>query len=327
MLRFLIRRALGAIVIILLLICLTYFAFFSLAVDPAQLACPPKSCTPELLAQIRSNMHLNLPIYQQFWNYLSGLFVGQDLGQLGHCAAPCFGYSYNSQRFVWDEISANYPATFVLAIGGAVVFLAIGVGLGMLSAWKQGTMLDRVASSISLIGQSTQIYFVGPLAMALFVYNLQWLGIPKYVPFTQDPVGCFTGMLLPWLVMSIIFWANYTRQVRSLMLEQLSEDHIRAARAKGMSNRYVWWRYALRGAMAPIITIFGIDLGSVFSGAIITEYTFSIQGLGFLAVKSVNNADLYLELGVLIFSSVAILLFNIVVDAAYALLDPRVRLA
>ncbi|MFE9423036.1 ABC transporter permease [Kitasatospora sp. NPDC006697] len=326
MLRFLVRRALGAIVIILLLICLTYFAFFSLAVDPAQLACPPKSCTPELLAQIRSNMGLNLPIYEQFWHYFSGLFVGQDLGKLGHCAAPCFGYSYNSQQFVWDKIAANYPATFVLAIGGAICFLVIGVGLGMLSAWKQGTIIDRIASSLSLIGQSTQIYFLGPLAMALFVYNLKWLDRPQYVPFTQDPWGCFTGMILPWLVMSVIFWANYTRQVRSLMLEQLSEDHIRAARAKGMSSAYVWWRYALRGAMAPIITIFGIDLGAVFSGAIITEVTFAIQGLGFLAVKSVANADLYLELGVLIFSATAILLFNIIVDAAYALLDPRVRL-
>jgi peptide/nickel transport system permease protein len=326
MLRFLIRRALGAIVIILLLICLTYFAFFSLTTDPAQLACPPKSCTPQLLAQIRANMHLNLPVYEQFWHYLSGLFVGQDLGTVGHCAAPCFGYSYNANQFVWDRIAANYPATFVLAIGGAIIFLAVGVGLGMLSAWKQGGIMDRIASSVSLIGQSTQIYFIGPLAMALFVYQLGWLPLPKYVPISSDPIGCFTGMLLPWVIMSVIFWANYTRQVRSLMLEQLSEDHIRAARAKGMSGSYVWWRYALRGAMAPIITIFGIDLGQVFSGAIITEYTFSIQGLGFLAVKSVANADLYLELGVLIFSATAILLFNIIVDAAYALLDPRVRL-
>ncbi|GAA1255036.1 ABC transporter permease subunit [Kitasatospora nipponensis] len=326
MLRFLVRRALGAIVIIFLLISLTFFAFHSGTVDPAQMNCP-KGCTPQLLEQIRQNMHLTDSLGMQFWHYISGLFVGQDLGTIGICHAPCFGYSYNSQQFVWDRISANYPATFVLAIGGAISFLSIGVGLGMLSAWKQGSVLDRIASSISLIGQSTQIYFVGPLAMALFVYNLQWLDRPQYIPFTQDPVGCFLGMILPWLVMSIIFWANYTRQVRSLMLEQLSEDHIRAARAKGMSNRYVWWRYALRGAMAPIITIFGIDLGAVFSGAIITEYTFGIHGLGFLAVKSVNSADINLELGVLIFSSVAILLFNIIVDAAYALLDPRVRLS
>ncbi|MGF1430247.1 ABC transporter permease [Kitasatospora sp. LaBMicrA B282] len=325
MLRFLIRRALGALVIIVLLIALTYFAFFELPVDPAQLSCP-KGCTPEVLAQIRANMHLNQPIYEQFWHYFSGLFVGQDFGTAGHCAAPCFGYSYNTQQFVWDRLVSNYPATFVLAIGGAVCFLSIGVGLGMLSAWKQGKTIDKVASGVSLLGQSTQIYFLGPLAMALFVVNLHWLPQPGYFPITTDPWGCFTGMILPWTVMSVIFWSNYSRQVRSLMLEQLAEDHIRAARAKGMSSGYVWWRYALRGAMGPIITIFGIDLGQVFSGAIITEYTFGVQGLGYLAVKAVHQADLYLELGVLIFSSVAILLFNILVDAAYGLLDPRVRI-
>ncbi|WP_327068793.1 ABC transporter permease [Kitasatospora sp. NBC_01250] len=325
MLRFLIRRALGAIVIMFLLICLTFFAFHAMPVDAAQLNCP-KGCSPQLLEQIRQNMHLNRPITTQFWDYISGLFVGQDMGNIGHCAAPCFGYSYNTSTFVWSRIVSNYPATFVLAIGGAACFLIIGVGLGMLSAWKQGTIIDRIASSISLIGQSTQIYFIGPLAMALFVYNLGWLNRPEYIPITQDPWGCFMGMLLPCLVMSVIFWSNYTRQVRSLMLEQLSEDHIRAARAKGMSSSYVWWRYALRGAMAPIITIFGIDLGTVFSGAIITEFTFNIQGLGFLAVKSVTSQDINLELGVLIFSSVAILVFNIIVDAAYGLLDPRVRL-
>ncbi|MDH6116546.1 ABC transporter permease [Kitasatospora sp. GAS204B] len=325
MLRFLIRRALGALVIIVLLIALTYFAFFSLPTDPARLACS-KGCTPELLAQIRTNMHLNLPIYQQFWNYFSGLFVGQDFGTAGHCAAPCFGYSYNTQSFVWDRIVANYPATFVLAIGGAAIFLTVGVGLGMIAAWKQGKLADKAATAIGLVGQSTQIYFLGPLAMALFVVNLHWLPQPAYIPWTQDPWGCFTGMILPWTVMSVIFWSNYSRQVRSLMLEQLSEDHIRAARAKGMSNTYVWWRYALRGAMAPIITIFGLDLGAVFSGAIITEVTFGVHGLGYLAVIAVNQADLYLELGVLIFSSVSILLFNIIVDAAYGLLDPRVRI-
>ncbi|MDH6135055.1 peptide/nickel transport system permease protein [Kitasatospora sp. MAA4] len=326
MFRFLVRRALGSIVILFLLIALTYFAFFALPADPAQLACS-KTCTPQLLEQIRINMHLNQPLYVQFWDYLSGLVFGHNYGaDIGQCAAPCFGYSYNVHQFVWPRIASNYPATFVLAVGGAICFLTIGVGLGMVSAWKQGSVLDRIASSISLVGQSTQIYFLGPLAMGLFVTNLNWLPQPSYIPLTQNPWACFMGMILPWLVMSVIFWSNYTRQVRSLMLEQLSEDHIRAARAKGMSSRYVWWRYALRGAMAPIITIFGIDLGAVFSGAVVTEYTFGIHGLGFLAVDSVRQSDIYLELGVLIFSAASIILFNIIVDAAYALLDPRVRL-
>jgi peptide/nickel transport system permease protein len=298
----------------------------TLPVDQAQLNCP-KGCTPQQLATVRHNMGLDVSQVQQIWNYIHGLFFGTQHGDDGFCNAPCLGYSYSRHQFVIDVILANYPATIMLAIGGAVCFLTIGVSLGMVSAWKQGSWFDTLASSLSQLGQSTQIFFVAPLAMALFVHQLHWLDQPKYTSFTDDPIASISGMILPWLVMSIIFWSNYTRQVRSLMIEQLSEDHIRAARAKGMSARYVWWRYALRGAMSPIVTIFGLDLGLVFSGAIITEYSFGIHGLGFLAVKSVYTQDTQLEIGVLLFSAAAILLFNIVVDAMYGLLDPRVRVS
>jgi peptide/nickel transport system permease protein len=324
MLRFLTRRALGAIVILFLLVLLTYLAVMTLPVDQAQLNCP-KGCTPQQLATVRHNMGLDKSHFEQIWDYVKGLFVGTQYTD-SFCNAPCLGYSYGRHQFVWDIIMSNYPATIMLAIGGSICFLVIGVTLGMISAWKQGSWFDTAASSLSQLGQSTQIFFVAPLAMALFVTTLHWLDKPGYTPFTDDPIASVTGMVLPWLVMSIIFWSNYTRQVRSLMIEQLSEDHIRAARAKGMSNRYVWSRYALRGAMAPIITIFGLDLGLVFSGAIITEVSFGIHGLGMLAVRSVLTQDTALELGVLLFSAAAILIFNIIVDAAYGLLDPRVRI-
>ncbi|MFJ5232585.1 ABC transporter permease [Kitasatospora sp. NPDC088391] len=325
MLRFLTRRALGAIIILFLLVLLTYLAVMTLPVDQAQLNCP-KGCSPQQLATVRRNMGLDKSHVEQVWEYIKGLFVGVDRGGFGYCNAPCLGYSNSRHQWVIDVIMSNYPATIMLALGGSAAFLIIGVSLGMLSAWKQGSIFDTVASSLSQLGQSTQIFFVAPLAMALFVTNLHWLDKPGYTPFTEDPITSITGMILPWLVMSIIFWSNYTRQVRSLMIEQLSEDHIRAARAKGMSNRYVWWRYALRGAMAPIVTIFGLDLGVVLSGAIITEVSFGIQGLGMLAVKSINSQDTQLELGVLLFSAAAILVFNIVVDAVYGVLDPRVRI-
>ncbi|GAA2806551.1 ABC transporter permease subunit [Kitasatospora paracochleata] len=325
MLRFLTRRALGAIVILFLLVLLTYLAVMSLPVDQAMLNCP-KGCSPQQLAIVRHNMGLDKSNFEQVLDYVKGLFVGASHGADGFCNAPCLGYSQSRHQFVIDVIMDNYPATIMLALGGSVCFLVIGVTLGMVSAWKQGSLFDTIASSFSQLGQSTQIFFVAPLAMALFVTNLHWLDKPGYTPFTEDPISSITGMILPWLVLSIIFWSNYTRQVRSLMIEQLSEDHIRAARAKGMSNRYVWWRYALRGAMAPIVTIFGLDLGVVLSGAVITEVSFGIHGLGMLAVKSVTAQDTQLELGVLLFSAAAILVFNIVVDAAYGLLDPRVRI-
>jgi peptide/nickel transport system permease protein len=327
MLRFLTRRVLGAIVILLVISLVTYLLFFTLPADPAQLACGKNCANPDLLKDIRIRMGLNQPLYTQYWDYMTGIFSGRTMPDGQHCPAPCFGFSFADSQMIWPEISDRYPTTLSLAIGGSAAFLIIGVGLGMLSAWQQGKTFDRVASSVSLIGNSVQIYFIGPLAIALFVDNLGWLSNGHDPTWSSDPVYSLSGLVLPCLVMSVIFWSNYSRQTRSLMVEQLAEDHIRTARAKGMGSKYVFYRYALRGAAASIITIFGIDLGSVFGGAIITEATFNLHGLGTLAVESVQKEDLPMEMAVMLISASAIVIFNIVVDAAYALIDPRIRLA
>jgi peptide/nickel transport system permease protein len=327
MLRFLTRRVLGAVVIILAISFITYLLFFVLPSDPAQLACGKNCSNKDLVAQIHHRMGLDLPVYQQYWDYMRGIFVGRHMPDGQNCAAPCFGFSFANDQPIWPLISDRYPTTLSLAVGGSAAFLIIGVGLGMLSAWQQGKTFDRVASSISLVGNSVQIYFIGPLAIALFADNLGWFDHGHDPTWSSDPVGSLNGLILPCLVMSVIFWSNYSRQTRSLMVEQLSEDHIRTARAKGMSSKYVFYRYALRGAAASIITIFGIDLGSVLGGAIITEATFGLHGLGMLAVNAVYQRDLPLEMAVMLFSATAIVLFNIVVDACYALIDPRIRLA
>ncbi|MBM9507750.1 ABC transporter permease [Actinacidiphila acididurans] len=327
MLRFLTRRVLGAVVIILAISFITYLLFFVLPTDPAQLACGKNCSNKVLVAQIHHRMGLDLPVYQQYWDYMRGIFVGRHMPDGQNCAAPCFGFSFANDQPIWPLISDRYPTTLSLAVGGSAAFLIIGVGLGMLSAWQQGKSFDRVASSISLIGNSVQIYFIGPLAIALFADNLGWFDHGHDPTWSSDPVGSLNGLVLPCLVMSVIFWSNYSRQTRSLMVEQLSEDHIRTARAKGMSSKYVFYRYALRGAAASIITIFGIDLGSVLGGAIITEATFGLHGLGTLAVNAVYQLDLPLEMAVMLISATAIVVFNIVVDACYALIDPRIRLA
>jgi peptide/nickel transport system permease protein len=327
MLRFLTRRVLGAIVILIAISAFTYFLFFVLPANPAQLACGKNCANPDVVHDIKVRMGLDQPIYTQYWHYMSGIFTGRTMPDGQHCPAPCFGFSFADNEMIWSEIKDRYPTTLSLAVGGSAAFLIIGVGLGMLSAWQQGKTFDRVASSISLIGNSVQIYFIGPLAIALFVDNLGWLQNGHDPNWTSDPVGSINGLILPCLVMSVIFWSNYSRQTRSLMVEQLSEDHIRTARAKGMSSKYVFYRYALRGAAASIITIFGVDLGSVFGGAIITEATFSLHGLGMLAVNAVDKLDLPLEMAVMLFSATAIVVFNIIVDACYAVIDPRIRLA
>lgn len=325
MLRFLVRRVLGAAVILLAISAVTYFLFFALPSDPALLSCG-KNCNPQNVALIRKNLGLDQPIWTQYYHFMLGIFAGRDMA-IGPCPAPCFGYSFADQQPVWNTLVDRFPTTLSLAIGGAATFLTIGVGLGLLSASQQGKAFDRIASSISLIGNSVQIYFIGPIAILLLSTNLHLLDRGHDPDWTGDPAGAVSGLILPCLVMSVIFWSNYSRQTRSLMVEQMSEDHIRTARAKGMSSRYVFFRYAMRGAAASIITIFGIDLSSVLGGAIITEATFGLHGLGTLAVQAVLQTNLPLEMAVMLIGASAIVISNVVVDACYALIDPRVRLA
>ncbi|GGP52450.1 ABC transporter permease [Streptomyces abikoensis] len=325
MLRFLARRTLGAIVIILLISAITFFLFFALPAEPALMSCG-KNCTADSLAVINKNLGLDQPVPVQYWHYMVGLFAGRDL-TVGHCPAPCFGYSFSNQQPVWGTIVDRFPTTLSITLGGAAVFLTVGVGIGMLAAAFRGTWIDKAVSSLSLLGNALQIYFVGVIALAVLVSGLHWMDNPAYYPITENPVKWFTGMIIPWLVLSIIFIANYSRMTRSQMIEQLAEDHVRTARAKGLGRRTVFFRYAWRGAMAPIVTIFGIDLGSLFGGAIITEFTFSLHGLGRLAVSSVSETDLPTLMAVMLVGCTAIVVANIVVDAAYAFIDPRVRLA
>ncbi|GGN41845.1 ABC transporter permease [Streptomyces kronopolitis] len=323
MLQFLLRRTFGAVVILVLLSAFTFFVFFG-AGDPAAMSCG-KNCTADNIALIHQNLGLDKPLTTQFWDFLVGIFAGRDYS-IGHCSAPCFGYSFATKQDVWSTMMDRLPTTASLAIGGAVVFLTVGLGTGLIAAYKRGSVLDKVLTSVSMVLSSAQIYILGPIALGLFVYS----GImesPKYVDFTSDPAGWFMGLLLPWLVMSTIFTAQYTRMSRSTMIEQLQEEHVRTAKAKGMASSYVFLRYAWRGSLIPIVTILGMDLSSLFGGAMITEFTFQLAGIGRLAIDSVTTLDLPMVMGVLIFSAALILVFNIIVDATYAFIDPRVRLS
>ncbi len=325
MLRFLMRRTLGAVVILLIISACTFFLFYAIPRDPALLHCG-KTCDPESLEIIRRNLGLDKPLTEQYWAYMAGILTGRDFA-VGPCPAPCFGYSFASNEPVWGTILDRLPTTVSLALGGAVVFLLLGLGAGMLAAWRRGGFVDKFLSSVSLVLSSLQIYFVGPLAIALLVYQLDLFRQPEYVPITSSPVDWFAGLLIPWVVLSLIFTAQYTRMSRSTLIEQLGEDHVRAARAKGLSGRTVFFRYAWRGSLIPIVTIFGIDLGALFGGAMVTEFTFTLPGLGRLAVDSVLDTDLPMLMGVMLFAATMIVLFNILVDAVYALIDPRVRLS
>ncbi|WP_030969505.1 ABC transporter permease [Streptomyces sp. NRRL S-1824] len=326
MFRFLFRRAIGALVILLIISAFTFVLFYVAPRDPARVACG-KICTPETLKLVKQNLGISDPLPVQYWHWLQAVFVGRDYTSFGHCPAPCLGYSFHNREPVLGTILDRFPTTLSLSIGSAVVFLIFGVGTGMIAAVKQGRAMDKIASSASLIGSSLQIYIVGVVAM--YYLSDQWhiLSRPKDVPLTEDPGGWFQGLLLPWFVLALIFTANYTRMARSQLVETLTEDYVRTARAKGLSRRTVFFRFAWRGAMGPIVTIFGLDIGVLLGGAIITEKTFGLHGIGALSVKAVYDNDLPLLLGVVLVAAGAIVVFNIVVDAVYALIDPRVRLA
>ncbi|MFF0449399.1 ABC transporter permease [Streptomyces sp. NPDC004609] len=325
MLQFLIRRLTGAVVIMFLIGAFTFFLFYTIPQDFAELACG-KNCTPENIAVIRENLGLDKPITTQFWEFMGGILTGRDFAQ-GHCSAPCLGVSFDSREFVWDSIIDRFPLTLSLTVGGLVIFLILGLGSGMLAAWKRGTAVDKLVSGASMVLSSFQIYFLGPIVLGVLVYSTGWLENPKYVPFLDDPAAWALGMLIPWAVMATIFTAQYTRMARSTMIEQLQEEHVRTARAKGMKQRYVFFRYAWRGSLTPIVTILGMDLSSLLTGAVVTEFTFDLAGVGRLAVDSSLSKDLPLTMGVMLFGAFFILVLNIIVDITYAYIDPRVRLA
>jgi peptide/nickel transport system permease protein len=211
--------------------------------------------------------------------------------------------------------------------GAAIMWLVIGVTLGMTSALKRGTVFDRVAISISLIGASLQVYFFGLVLLLVFVYSTGLLPAPSYTPFTQNPAQWALGLILPWVTLGFLNSALYARLSRAQMLETLSEDYVRTARAKGLTKRKVYTRHALRAAITPIITIAGLDIGAALGGTVITESIFGLQGLGRYSVQAVADLNLPIVLATVLLAATFIVVANIIVDLLYAVVDPRVRLS
>ncbi len=330
MFRYLIRRLLSAAVILLVISVITFVIFFALPSNPALLACG-KTCSPSRIVEIRHALGLDKSITIQYWEFLKGVFVGRTFGDnsiLIQCNAPCLGISFSTDTPVFTTLMGRFPADLSLALGSAVIFLSTGVGLGMLAAIRKGKAADKTAVGFALVGISLQPYFVGLLLLFVFVDKWQILPNPGYTSLFDDPGQWFQGLILPWITLVVLYLAFYTRLTRSSMLEVLGEDYIRTARAKGLNQRKVIFKHALRAAITPIVTIFGMDFGALVGGAaVITESVFGIAGIGKLAVDSVDNSDLPVIMATTLFAAVVIVLANIVVDVVYGLIDPRVRLS
>ncbi|MEV5509478.1 ABC transporter permease [Streptomyces orinoci] len=332
MFAYIVRRLFAVIVMLLVVTLVTFGIFFAIpkltGTDPASLYVG-KQADPATIEGIRQKLGLGQPILEQFWHFVTGIFAGRDYtggGTSDHCPAPCFGYSFRTEQAVWPVLTDRLPVTLSLAGGACVIWLLAGVSTGVVSALKRGTRIDRAAMVTALAGVSLPIYFTALLALAVFNNQLGWTKA-EYTPFGEDPGAWFSGLVLPWITLAFLYAAMYARLTRATMLEVLGEDYIRTARAKGLTERVVIGKHAMRSTMTPVLTILGMDLGALVGGAILTETAFNLPGLGQAAVTAISNRDLPLILGVVLIAATAVVLANLVVDLLYAVIDPRVRLS
>ena len=321
---------LGAAVLLLVISAITFGVFFALPTSPGNLACG-KTCTPERVQQINTSLGLNRPLAVQYADYMKNLVTGDTVsvgtGTQIPCPRPCLGVSFRQSIPVRTLLAAALPITVSIAIGSSILFLLIGVATGVIAALRRGRAADKGLMSGSLIFYSVPPYVLGLALQLLLVYKLKWLSAPGYKDFTDTPIAWASGLLLPWATLAIIQAAGYARFMRSSMLETLQEDYIRTARAKGLRQSVVTLRQGLRGAITPIVTLFGLDLAYLLGGAIITEQIFNLQGIGKLSIQSINDVDLPVILGTVLLAAFFIVIANVVVDAFYAVIDPRVRLS
>ncbi|KAA2256147.1 ABC transporter permease [Solihabitans fulvus] len=316
------------LVVLLIVAFCTYVVFYLVPSDPAQLSCG-RPCTPENLTAARQFMGFDEPWWRQFLHFLTGIVTGRTWGSgptAIHCPAPCFGYSFQQNATVVDLIGQRLPVTFSIAIGAAVIWLVVGISGGVLTALRRGTFFDRFMMIGSVFGVSAPAYLIGLLGILVFGFTLDMVPVGGYVPLTQSPVGWAWHLVLPWLVLAFLHAAVYIRLTRSQMLDVLNEDYIRTARAKGLTERKVIGKHALRNVLLPVATIFGMDLGSLLGGIVITERVFGMPGIGRLIIDAVGQHDLPLLLGTTLFAAFLIVLANAVVDLCYGVLDPRARL-
>ena len=325
---YVIRRLLTGLLILVLLSMLTFVLFNALPADPAALTCG-KNCTPQVIEANRIRLGLDLPLWQQYWEFVKGLFVGRTYGSgtaTFACAAPCLGYSFRKGQEVTPLILNALPPTIFLAVGAFVIWMIVGVLLGIYAALRRGRWQEKATLGAALVGYSFPSFFIGLLLLFFVVIRWRLLPYPSYVPPTENPVQFFQTMLLPWITLALLFAAFYIRLTRNQMLETLSEDYIRTARAKGLPERTVIRKHALRAGLTPIVTAAGLDLAGLLGGAIIIESVFSIPGLGRLAVNAVTDSDLPIIVATVLVAGTIVVIANVVVDLLYAVIDPRVRL-
>ena len=332
---FIVRRLLAAVLLVLVVTMAVFAIFFVVprlsgqSSEQIALRYVGRGATPSAVRETTHRLHLDEPVVEQYGRFVKGIVAGSNYSYgpvTADCPPPCLGYSYRTNQPVLDLLKSRAPVTFSLAIGASVLWLVSGVAVGVLSALRRGTVFDRSAMAAALAGVSLPIYFTGLVCLSLFAYKLKiWPNGVNYVPFLDNPLAWAGNLVLPWVTLAFLYAALYARLTRAGMLETMNEDYIRTARAKGLRERTVMFKHAMRASLTPILTIFGLDVGLLLGGAVLTETTFSLNGLGKLTVDSATGSDLPVILGVVMALALFVILANLVVDVLYAVIDPRVR--
>jgi len=330
MLAYIGRRMVFALATILVVSAVVFMIFAILPFDPAALTCGQR-CNEQIIEANRIRLGLDKPLYEQYFLFISGIFLGRTYGSGSAaftCPAPSFGYSFNENACVTDMITEALPITINLAVGALILWLTVGIGLGIVAAKFKNRWPDTGSSVFVLLGTSLPTFVTG-LALLIWV-TIKWKIIPLsltgYTSLLDNPYKYFQYFILPWITLAIAYAALYTRFTRAALLETLGEDYIRTARAKGVGEQKVFFKHTLRAVLAPLVTMASLDFAGLIGGAIITETIFNLPGLGRLTLKSVYEFDLSVVLATTILAAVVVIVMNLIVDMLYAVLDPRVRI-
>ena len=334
MIFFIIRRLILTVFLLLLVSAITFAIFFLVPRLAGQTSYElaaqyvGRNPIPSAIKAVEIKLGLNAPVYLQYGRFIKGIVAGVHYNNgpdVSYCPFPCFGYSFRNQEPVWPQLVSAAPVTLSLAIGASVLWLIGGVSIGVLSALRRGSIFDRFSMGIALAGVSLPVFFTGLIALELFSYKWPIFPDVHYVAITANPLLWARNLVLPWVTLAFLYAALYARLTRAGMLETMGEDYIRTARAKGLPERKVIVKHGMRAALTPIVTIFGLDLGLLLGGAILTETTFSFPGLGQFTIEAIQNQDLPEIQGVVLLAAFFIVIANMIVDILYAVVDPRVR--
>jgi peptide/nickel transport system permease protein len=314
MLRFIVRRLFSVVLVLIAISILTFLIFQAIPNGDPALRLAGRLATPQQVQDVREQWGFDKPIYVQYLKTMDKVVTGQVI-------------SYTQQLNVLDEIKRGLPVTLSLAIGAGIIWLGLGILFGLLSAMSAGGMLDRSLTVVALIGVSTPVFLIGALMLYYLGYKAQIFPLGGYVKFTDSPWGWFTHLLMPWFALSVLFIGVYSRVLRSTILDTINEDYVRAARAKGITERRVMVRHVLRNSLIPVISLFGLDFAAVLGGgAILTESVFNLNGVGQYAAESIGRLDVPPILVITMIAAATVVIFSAIVDIVYALLDPRIRL-